>query len=221
MNSNGQLKPEGVEPSDINRFSFRLAGAAGLWKKHDTQPPEILKSGDQVNIYCHSLGIGPYANIEKPPEIASVVLYSAHERKFSVDFDDHVNTSEIRTIIQQYDYGILQRRDQDAFERKGYLAPADRVGKIKPDKTLSALADRVMKLELEQKRLAGFISADAGPIGVAGPISVAGPVSVAGSISVAGVSASYVWEKVSTKEQLRHSTIKVGYEIATFTVLFE
>lgn len=248
VNSNGQLKPEGVEPSDINRFSFRLAGAAGRWKKYDTQPPEILKSGDQVNIYCHSLGIGPYANIEKPPKVASAVLYSPHERKFAVNFDDHVNTSEVRSVIQQYDYGTLQRRDRDAFEMKGYLTSTDRVKKIKPNKTPSAqpfsygvpIGGQGVAFETRE----ASISAGLGVPEVGGGVSwkiksdktpsawsfspIGGQdvtvetieASISPGLGVLGVGGRLSFEKVTTWEQ-RHPMIKEGYKIATFTILFE
>ncbi len=46
--------------------SLRPAGTTGLWYPGRV-PPHEHKSGDDLNVYCHSLGLGSYANLNKPP----------------------------------------------------------------------------------------------------------------------------------------------------------
>jgi hypothetical protein len=58
VDDRGKIKPEMVESKlkQVTRFSIRLAGQAGRWRKYNEQPFETIQSGDKVNLYCHSLG---------------------------------------------------------------------------------------------------------------------------------------------------------------------
>ncbi|KAE9367081.1 hypothetical protein N431DRAFT_487505 [Stipitochalara longipes BDJ] len=117
VNSSGQLKPERVQPNKINRFSFRLAGQRGPWKKHDMQPLQNLESGNQ------------------PPNSAVPVLYLKHEKKLAVPVPEgYTKSNDVQSIVEQYDHGTLTPKDRDVFEVKGYLDLTDRIEKIKPKK---------------------------------------------------------------------------------------
>jgi hypothetical protein len=230
VNSLGQLKPENVPPSDINRFSFRLAGSGGQWKRYDAQPLETLKSGDQVNIYCHSLGVGSYANIENPPRRATPIQYSAANRKIAVFLEDHAKSDNTRSIIQKYDYDALNDRDRDAFELKGYISPTDRVGKIKPEPSFSMDTGG---LSWGVDRSAGSISAG---VGVAGVPVASFSVSAKKELSLKTALKTREWKgrlppQVSAgggpAGAIGDWTVKFPgemdstYRVATFTVLFE
>ena len=132
----GTLKPEHIEDNmkQVTRFSLRLAGQRGSWRGGPGQPFETIQSGDHVNIYCHSLGVGPYARDKYPPTHGVPVLYSVDDQTLivhpsSLGFRLDPNN---RQIIRQYDEGTLDFAQSEAFERKGYLNPDDRVGSIKP-----------------------------------------------------------------------------------------
>ncbi|ETI25420.1 hypothetical protein G647_02193 [Cladophialophora carrionii CBS 160.54] len=137
VDEGGKIKPEMVESKlrQVTRFSIRLAGQEGCWRKYNQQPFETIQSGDKVNLYCHSVGVGPYANIEHPPEIATPVLYSPTERRLLLPASRRtlLNNGSLREILRQYDEGTLPVADRMAFEMKGHLTSDDRIGKIKAD----------------------------------------------------------------------------------------
>jgi hypothetical protein len=115
------VKPPGVPPSDTNRFSFRLAGSTGKWNP-SRKPPSVIKSGDQVNIYCHSVGVGPYGSISKPPAEASPVkIFDYQGKKLWVPVNRVAFGSPDRELIQQYDRGELPQDDKLAFEKMGLI----------------------------------------------------------------------------------------------------
>jgi len=220
VNSLGQLKPEGVAPSDINRFSFRLAGSGGQWKKYDTQPLETLKSGDQVNIYCHSLGVGPYANIESPPRRATPIRYSPSNRKIAVLLEDFVQSESTRTIIRNYDCGELSKRDQEVFELKGYLSSNDRIGKIKPDRAVSGIEYSGLRAGMSAS--IGSFSVEASIPGVAPPyvgtdtlFNTRKGLRMSPEVSAAGATVGVHWA-VEHQDQIPIP----DYRVATFTVFF-
>lgn len=109
VRSDGRLNsPEVVsEFEDVNRFSFRLAGTTGRWNPA-RDPPRFIQSGDQANIYCHSVGLGPYRHISSPPaEASSVMLDSYSARHLSVPVTRIAFESPDRELIRQYDNGQL------------------------------------------------------------------------------------------------------------------
>ncbi len=110
-----------MAPEDLHRFSFRLAGTTGRWNPL-REPPRVIQSGDQVNIYCHSVGVGPYASASKPPAEASQVLYAKHDpRKFLVPVHRTAFESPDRDLIIQFDSGKLSASDKAAFEKMGLI----------------------------------------------------------------------------------------------------
>lgn len=126
VSSNGSLKPPGVHPGDLNRFSFRIAGTTGKWNP-SRHPPRIIRSGDQVNIYCHSVGVGPYGSISSPPAEASPVMdteVSGGPGKIFVPVKRTAFESPDRDLILQYDEGKLAHGDKLAFEKMGLITIA-------------------------------------------------------------------------------------------------
>jgi hypothetical protein len=138
VDERGKIKPEMVESKlkQVTRFSIRLAGQADRWRKYNEQPFETIQSGDKINLYCHSLGVGPYANIEDPPAFATPILYSPSERRLVLPASRTTLLSNVnlRELLRQYDEGTLTVADRMAFESKGFVASDDRIGKIKPPK---------------------------------------------------------------------------------------
>jgi hypothetical protein len=123
VSSDGSLKPPGVNPGDLNRFSFRPAGTTGRWNP-SRKPPRVIQSGEQVNIYCHSVGVGPYGSISKPPAEASPVMYtelSGDPGKLFVPVHPSAFESPDRDLIQKYDKGELSHGDKLAFEKIGLI----------------------------------------------------------------------------------------------------
>jgi hypothetical protein len=123
VSSDGGLEPPEVPPGDINRFSFRRAGATGKWNP-SMNPLQILKSGDSVNLYCHSVGVGPYGSILKPPAEASPVKYTGsrgHPETIFVPVQRTAFETPDRQLIQGYDNGTLSPGDQSAFEKMGLI----------------------------------------------------------------------------------------------------
>lgn len=123
VSSDGSLKPPGVAPGDLNRFSFRPAGTTGKWNP-SRKPPRVIQSGEQVNIYCHSVGVGPYGSISKPPAEASPVMYtelSGDPGKLFVPVQPSAFESPDRDLIQKYDKGELSHGDKLAFEKIGLI----------------------------------------------------------------------------------------------------
>lgn len=121
VSSDGSLKPPGVAHEDIYRFSFRLAGTTAKWNPV-REPPPIIHSGDQVNLYCHSVGVGPYASTSKPPAEASPVLYASNDpRKLFVPVQRTAFESPDRDLIQQFDSGRLSKSDKSADEKMGMI----------------------------------------------------------------------------------------------------
>src|ERR1700742_2586711 len=50
------------------RFSLRPSQRVGVWRPQTALVKEDgIQSGDPVNLYCHSLGLGPFATLMKPP----------------------------------------------------------------------------------------------------------------------------------------------------------
>lgn len=86
------------------------------------EPPPIIHSGDQVNLYCHSVGVGPYTSISKPPAEASPVLYASNDpRKLFVPVQRTAFENPDRDLIQQFDSGRLSKSDKSAFEKMGMI----------------------------------------------------------------------------------------------------
>ena len=109
----------GPSPGDAYRFSFRLAGTRGRWKPTQGSLP-VIKSGDQVGLFCHSMGPGPFANVQRPPVIAvaanvkhGVVAFPIRE----ISFPSHL----IRAY-DQHNLEVLRQDEMDAFEKMGIIS---------------------------------------------------------------------------------------------------
>lgn len=75
VNAHGWLKPESSSGGYICRWSLRrVEQAANPWNPRQT-PPDYIQDGDQVMLFCHSIGYGPYADVNIPPRKAPAVKY--------------------------------------------------------------------------------------------------------------------------------------------------
>lgn len=117
----GGLRAQLIPSSDISRFSIRLAGTSGPWNP-TRQPPQMIKSGDQVNLYCHSMGLGPYANVSRPPTYASPALCDLSNRSicFVTAYDSF--SPMVRSLITAYDGRSIPAEVRDAFEKMGIIS---------------------------------------------------------------------------------------------------
>jgi hypothetical protein len=123
VGSDGSLKPPGIAPGDDNRFSIRMAGTAGKWNP-SRNPPQVIHSGDQINLYCHSVGVGPYGSLSASPDEASPVIRtttSTGSTKLIVPVHPGSFENPDRNLIQQYDKGTLPLGEKLAFERMGLI----------------------------------------------------------------------------------------------------
>ena len=110
------------------------------------QPPFVIKSGDQVRLYCHSLGLGPFGNIHKPPHYACPALLPRAVPEppllLGSDLKSYTATSlnsdsihfvtptacsspDVTNLIQAYDArgtGEMSETDRNAFETMGFIS---------------------------------------------------------------------------------------------------
>ena len=127
----GHLAPQPTNAPSINprcRFSLRRARQSGAWDPRPLKPKEI-KSGEQVQLFCHSLGLGPFANLDRPPSFASpakklhkgdsIRLVFAPSEEFLLAMLGRLD------IISGYDYGSLDVADKEAFEKMGLVSRRD------------------------------------------------------------------------------------------------
>lgn len=120
----GCLSPPEVVSQRANRFSFRLAGTTGRWNP-TRDPPRFIQSGDQVNIYCHSVGLGPYRHVSSPlveaSPVGSLIRVSVAGKttRMFVPATQDAFISLDRDLIQQYDNSGLSEADTSTFEKIG------------------------------------------------------------------------------------------------------
>jgi hypothetical protein len=106
----------------VCRFSFRRLGEKGAWKPQ--LPGQVIKSGESVNLYCHSVGLGPYSDVNSPPAEASPVCVTPNG-KLLVPIPGFTKSAGVRKLIQDYDLGKLGNDDYyAAFEKMGFVSDA-------------------------------------------------------------------------------------------------
>lgn len=103
-------------PQGSCRFSLRHVVSGDRWAPERQQ---IVRSGDQVILYCHSLGIGPFANITRPPEKASPLMYIGADKHIVLPVPRLTDHRDNDKIISSYDNGTMSAADQEAYERIG------------------------------------------------------------------------------------------------------
>ena len=127
------LRVIGAEPSiaggsACQRFSLRKDGSETKWDpfKHSCK----FQNGDFVNIYCHSVGLGPYANLRSPPQIAIPVAWSKTDKSCLIQIPN-LNMGfgapypQRRILQAEYDTGTMSARDQEVCERTGFIIDVD------------------------------------------------------------------------------------------------
>ena len=89
------------------------------------QREQVIRSGDQVHLYCHSLGLGPYANINRPPQIATPVMRIGRDSQIILPIPAVTERDENHRNITAYEKGTLSAIEQEAFERLGMFTLED------------------------------------------------------------------------------------------------
>ena len=129
-----RMIPSATDQQDIKcRFSFRKVGQTGPWRPWSMLDSEI-ESGDQVHLYSHSLGLGPFANLhQRPPLAASPAFAFASANARGLIFPIYADTFDPATQqqIQSYDLGehpnhfvlpVLSPGDREAYEKMGIIS---------------------------------------------------------------------------------------------------
>jgi hypothetical protein len=122
VNAHGWLKPESSSGAYICRWSFRRVQTTGPWNPQ-TQPDDI-HDGDQVALYCHSIGFGLYADVNTPPIAAPAVKYHAGAQQL---------------ICHGYGDPLRGGWDQAHKYDEGKLTPDELIDAYKDDRAVSAV----------------------------------------------------------------------------------
>ncbi len=97
-----------------------------------------------MSLFCHSLGLGPFGNLEKPPYEAS----QADLNRSALSFGHMPSVSDMRLVraYNQRDLDIVTPGERDAFETMGIITNG----------TFGPMADPKLKkseLRLDYKKL--------------------------------------------------------------------
>lgn len=112
-------------PARTWRFSLRRISELGQWNPAKNALPESpgIMSGDKVKLFCHSLGLGPFATFLSPPSSACAATCSDDCITFGIP--QNIISPEIRQLVYLYDSYKLTRDDMDAFEKMGFISTAE------------------------------------------------------------------------------------------------
>lgn len=131
----GRLKPQrpSIKAGTICRFSIRISGQSGPWQPNSPIHAGQIKSGDTVNLYCHSVGLGPFANDSRPPACASPALIApgSHELVFPLIEDSF--SPGTRRLIESYDNNTLSSSEKEAFEKMGFVSKREHAPTVNTD----------------------------------------------------------------------------------------
>lgn len=115
-----------IRPSnnrDCVRFSLRYANRYGQWHP-TTDPVGSIASGDEVSLWCHSMGIGPFANVDQSPAFAIPARQSTTSKICFVDAS-HSNVLKRpfpqRQVAGEYDAGTLDNQYRHYVESCGEI----------------------------------------------------------------------------------------------------
>ena len=110
-------------PQGSCRFSIRhVVSKRDRWAP---QRQQIVRSGDTVLLYCHSLGIGPFANITRPPEEALPVMCIGSDNQIVLPVPEFTDHEDNYRSVSSYDNGTMPPADQEAYERMGIFTTDD------------------------------------------------------------------------------------------------
>jgi hypothetical protein len=113
----GKIKNE-EHSAAVCRFSFRKHGKEGAWQPF---PGQAIESGENVNLYCHSVGLGPFSDINSPPAEAALV-YATSTGKLFVPISSNSKSTRVLDLVRDYDLGTLSDDDASAFEKMGFIS---------------------------------------------------------------------------------------------------
>ena len=117
MTADGKIRDE-AHGTAVCRFSFRKDGETGPWRPQRSGLD--IKSGEKVNLYCHSVGLGPFSDCESPPMEAAPV-HVTPDGKLFVPISSISKSSRTSELIRDYDLGTLSGDDTAAFEKMGLI----------------------------------------------------------------------------------------------------
>ena len=122
------LRPQYTEKPRQNshcRFSLRKLGQSDAWNPKPITP-ESIRSGDYVQLFCHSLGLGPFANVNRPPVTASPAHFrdpcDGDFRELAFHRQEDFLPASAQELLAAYDSGTLQAADTNVFELRGSLS---------------------------------------------------------------------------------------------------
>jgi len=112
------MKPELIENrvKQVTPFSMRFAGDESYWNSHCF---EMIHSGDAVELYCHSLGLGPYSSIAKPPTRALPVLFEIQRLSMGTQFMRFFRDEVSGNLRQQHDEDRLSEENMRNISSNG------------------------------------------------------------------------------------------------------
>ena len=140
----GELRLIGAEPSvaggvACQRFSLRRCGIqhtgdplrrdgpGNRWDpfKHASK----FQNSDEVLVFCHSMGFGPYANLRRPPNVGVPVRWLHDSNTLSLNHvslqHDRIRSIQSRVLQAEYDIGTMASTSQEHCERAGFVSAAD------------------------------------------------------------------------------------------------
>lgn len=164
----------------ISRYSFRQADTRGQWQPHPANP-KTIGSGDHINLYCHSLSRGPFADVAHPPKIATPAEIGSIRRPslrykgvsqsdtdaddediqalVFASFSDSPDRVDFAAIVQSYDAGTMTEVERRMFEIYG-LSQHIYVQRVMD--TLESIKARIAQHKVTNKPASGtadFLSA--------------------------------------------------------------
>ena len=82
--------------------------------------PQEVKSGDKVHLFCHSLGLGPFANPDHPPSFAHPAIALRRGEHPKLVFGTSLDRSW-QSYFAKYDTGQLSAKEQEVCEKMGMV----------------------------------------------------------------------------------------------------
>lgn len=142
------------------RFSLRSVTRSGAWKPNLADKDALISDGDEVHLYCHSLGLGPYASLQRPPSFATPASYRKRsDEGYDIKVQVHPEYREpfCQELIRLYDTNKLIPAEQEAFEKMGMVSGREYTP-LKP--TVSGAKPETIRMDWKKLQKAQYKSLD-------------------------------------------------------------